>query len=232
MRVFAQSTTGEHRLPAKHTARRNVGVNRCQAGSISGRPFSGWEWSANYPLACPADTLWRAGDALRDVVLIAHLFGSLTQPAVAPWISSRSDWPGDHAGFELKRILKNELEQMARRVLDLRIGGTDLVDYPDFGYAMARALREKRVHTGVLICGSGIGISIAANRHPEVRAALVHDVRGARLARQHNDGKRHLLRWQDDRPGGRSRLPSRVSIDRVRGGGHHCPRVEKLSKPF
>ena len=119
MRVFAQSTTGEHRLPAKHTARRNVGVNRCQAGSISGRPFSGWEWSANYPLACPADTLWRAGDALRDVVLIAHLFGSLTSFSGCAMDFEPIGLASDHAGFELKRILKNELEQMARRVLDL-----------------------------------------------------------------------------------------------------------------
>ena len=96
---------------------------------------------------------------------------------------------------------------------------------------MARALREKRVHTGVLICGSGIGISIAANRHPEVRAALVHDVRGARLARQHNDANVICFGGRTIDLGGRSRLPSRVSIDRVRGG-HHCPRVEKLSKPF
>jgi ribose 5-phosphate isomerase B len=137
----------------------------------------------------------------------------------------------DHAGFELKRILKNELEQMARRVLDLGVGGTDPVDYPDFGYAMARALREKRVHTGVLICGSGIGISIAANRHPEVRAALVHDVRGARLARQHNDANVICF-------GGRTIDPEvardclRVFLSTEFEGGHHCPRVEKLSKPF
>jgi ribose 5-phosphate isomerase B len=137
----------------------------------------------------------------------------------------------DHAGFELKRILKDELEQMARVILDLGAGGTDPVDYPDFGYAMARALREGRVHSGVLICGSGIGISIAANRHPEVRAALVHDVRGARLARQHNDANVICF-------GGRTIDPEvardclRVFLTTEFEGGHHCRRIEKLSYPF
>lgn len=93
----------------------------------------------------------------------------------------------DHAGYELKAALKNELVSMGHAVVDLGADGSDSVDYPDFGYAMAHALRAGKASRGVLICGSGIGISIAANRYPEVRAALVHDSLGARLARQHND---------------------------------------------
>ena len=72
-------------------------------------------------------------------------------------------------------------------VVDLGADGSDSVDYPDFGYAMAHALKKGKARRGVLVCGSGIGISIAANRYPDVRAALVHDALGARLARQHND---------------------------------------------
>src|SRR5512134_2155820 len=93
----------------------------------------------------------------------------------------------DHAGYDLKLALKQELEAAGHEVVDLGTDSREAVDYPDFGYAVALALRERKADLGVLVCGSGIGISIAANRYPEVRAALVHDALGARLARQHND---------------------------------------------
>jgi ribose 5-phosphate isomerase B len=137
----------------------------------------------------------------------------------------------DHAGFDLRQILKDELESMKRIVVDLGVDGADPVDYPDFGYAMAHALREGRVHKGVLICGSGVGISIAANRYPEVRAALVHDALGARLARQHNDANVICF-------GGRmigaevARDCLRVFLSTEFEGGRHCRRIEKLSNPL
>ncbi len=93
----------------------------------------------------------------------------------------------DHAGYALKTELKEELERQGHEVLDLGTHGPDSVDYPDFGHAMGQALEAGRAQRGVLVCGSGIGISIAANRHPEVRAALCHDETSARLARAHND---------------------------------------------
>jgi ribose 5-phosphate isomerase B len=137
----------------------------------------------------------------------------------------------DHAGFDLKQILKDELESMKRTVVDLGVDGIEPVDYPDFGYAMAHALREGRVHKGVLICGTGVGISIAANRHPEVRAALVHDALGARLARQHNDANVVCF-------GGRM-IGAEVARDCLRiflstefEGGRHRRRIEKLSNPL
>jgi ribose 5-phosphate isomerase B len=137
----------------------------------------------------------------------------------------------DHAGFDLKQILKDELASMNRIVVDLGVDGIEPVDYPDFGYAMARALREGRVRMGLLICGSGVGISIAANRYPEVRAALVHDALGARLARQHNDANVICF-------GGRmigaevARDCLRVFLSTEFEGGRHCRRIEKLSNPF
>lgn len=137
----------------------------------------------------------------------------------------------DHAGFDLKAVLKSELEQLARIVVDLGVGGSDPVDYPDFAYAMARALSEGRVHKGVLVCGSGIGISIAANRHAHVRAALVHDAVGARLARQHNDANVICF-------GGRTtdvdvaRDCLRIFLSTEFEDGRHRRRVEKLSNPF
>ena len=93
----------------------------------------------------------------------------------------------DHAGFNLKMVLKLELENANHKVLDLGTDSKISVDYPDFAFALAEALCKKKAGIGVLICGSGIGMSIAANRHPSIRAALVHDALGARLSRLHNN---------------------------------------------
>lgn len=93
----------------------------------------------------------------------------------------------DHAGVELKAQLAAWLKGAGHEVLDLGTDGPASVDYPDFAAAMAAAITDGRAERGVLICGSGIGISIAANRHAGIRAALVHDVTTARLAREHND---------------------------------------------
>ena len=93
----------------------------------------------------------------------------------------------DHAGYELKAQIGRQLEDAGYTVLDLGTDGPASVDYPDFAAALAAAVTDGRAQRGVLICGSGIGISIAANRHPGIRAALVHDVTTARLSREHND---------------------------------------------
>ena len=93
----------------------------------------------------------------------------------------------DHAGYELKEVLKKELSLKGYSVLDLGTDSTESVDYPDFARHLAEALAESKASRGVLVCGSGIGISIAANRHTNLRAAPCHDAITARLARQHND---------------------------------------------
>src|SRR5262245_34907737 len=92
----------------------------------------------------------------------------------------------DHAGFDLKEILKRDLQDAGHAVLDLGANSKESVDYPDYGRAMADVIASGQVARGVLVCGTGIGISIAANRNPKVRAALAHDVTSARLAREHN----------------------------------------------
>jgi RpiB/LacA/LacB family sugar-phosphate isomerase len=92
----------------------------------------------------------------------------------------------DHAGFKLKEDLKSHLSKNFE-VIDLGANSEDSVDYPDFGTALAKAIENKKAETGVLICGSGIGISIAANRNPAVRAALVYNEEIAKLSRLHND---------------------------------------------
>ncbi len=93
----------------------------------------------------------------------------------------------DHAGYDLKAALAEALVAMGYEIVDLGTDGPDSVDYPDFAKAMIRAIVEGRVERGVLVCGTGVGISIAANRHPGIRAALCHNETTARLAREHND---------------------------------------------
>lgn len=93
----------------------------------------------------------------------------------------------DHGGFELKETLKAELENSGYEIIDLGCYDTSSVDYPDYANKMAASFLNDNVSKGILICGSGIGISIAANRHSHIRAALVHDGLTARLCREHND---------------------------------------------
>jgi len=135
----------------------------------------------------------------------------------------------DHAGFDLKEHLKRELQAAGHTILDLgTTSASASVDYPDFGAALAKVIRDGGAERGVLVCGTGIGISIAANREPAVRAAVVHDVTSARLARQHNDANVIAL--------GARLIGTEVAKDCVRifletpfEGGRHGPRVAKLS---
>jgi len=93
----------------------------------------------------------------------------------------------DHAGFDLKAQLKQELAAMGFEPLDLGPDSTASVDYPDFANRLATVLKDGQAKRGVLICGTGIGISMAANRHRHIRAAVVHDVTSARMTRLHNN---------------------------------------------
>ncbi len=93
----------------------------------------------------------------------------------------------DHAGYELKSLLKGTLAEWGYDVLDLGTdSATEPVDYPDFGAAVGRAVVAGDAELGVACCGSGIGIAMAANKVPGVRAAVVHDVTTGHLAREHN----------------------------------------------
>lgn len=136
----------------------------------------------------------------------------------------------DHAGFDLKSDLAAYLADAGYELVDLGTNSSDSVDYPDFAHALAGALKDGRAERGVLICGSGIGISIAANRHPEIRAALVHDALGARISRQHNDANVIVF-------GGRM-IGVEVARDCLNEffaaefeGGRHQRRVDKMSIP-
>ena len=93
----------------------------------------------------------------------------------------------DHAGYELKEALRQHLETRGLKVVDFGTHSTVSSDYPDFAQAVARAVAEQKSDLGLLVCATGVGMSIAANKVPGVRAALVFDEKMAALARQHND---------------------------------------------
>ena len=134
----------------------------------------------------------------------------------------------DHGGFDLKALLVDELKRAGVPVIDLGTFSSESVDYPDFAIAVAKALMEGRAHRGVLLCGTGIGMSIAANRHAGIRAARCTDATDARLARQHNNANVLVL-------GGRTTGPE-VAKDCLKtflstefeDGGRHARRVAKL----
>src|SRR5215475_5762348 len=93
----------------------------------------------------------------------------------------------DHRGYEVKARLVNFLHQLGHDVLDVGPGSSDCVDYPEFAFEVAQAVCGGRVERGILICGTGIGMCIAANKVHNVRAAPCHDSITAELSRRHND---------------------------------------------
>jgi ribose 5-phosphate isomerase B len=134
----------------------------------------------------------------------------------------------DHAGIILKSQLKADLEADGYTVLDLGTNGPESVDYPDFGFALAEAIADGRAEKGVLVCGSGIGISIAANRNPAVRAAVVTDALTAKLSRQHNDA--NVVCFGERLVGSEiARDAMKVFLETAFEGGRHARRVDKLT---
>ncbi len=93
----------------------------------------------------------------------------------------------DHAGYELKDVLIAWLREGGHEIIDLGTNSSESVDYPRFGASLADALAEGRAERGITVCGSGIGVAIAANRNPACRCAQVAEPLSARLARSHND---------------------------------------------
>lgn len=136
----------------------------------------------------------------------------------------------DHAALEMKAALVSHLEELGHEVIDLGPGGVESVDYPDYGYKLAEAVGSEEVDRGIALCGSGIGISIAVNRHPDCRCALVSEPLSARLAREHNDANVIAI-------GARliglemAKTCIDVFLAAQYGAGRHQRRVEKLSNP-
>jgi ribose 5-phosphate isomerase B len=136
----------------------------------------------------------------------------------------------DHAGYELKELLARRTAELGHQVLDLGTSSTASVDYPDFGFAVGQAVASGRADRGVVVCGSGIGISIAANRVPGSRAGVATDLFSAQLMREHNDANVLGL-------GARvTAVPLAMAIletflNTPFAGGRHQRRVDKLDAP-
>lgn len=136
----------------------------------------------------------------------------------------------DHAAVDLKAELAQYLRDAGHDVDDLGPMTVDRVDYPDFGYKLADAVANGSAERGIALCGSGIGISIAVNRNPALRCALVSEPLSAALAREHNDANAIAM---GARLTGIDMAKACVDafLSTEFGGGRHGPRVEKLSHP-
>ena len=135
----------------------------------------------------------------------------------------------DHAGFEMKEKLVNLLRQLGYEPDDLGAPTADPSDYPDYAHPVAHAISSGKAKRGVLLCGSGIGMDIVANRHPHVRAALAWNAEIAQLSRKHNDSNILVLpsRFMSEEEAERS---LRTWLETDFEGGRHERRVEKIDR--
>jgi len=133
----------------------------------------------------------------------------------------------DHGGFELKEELKVFLKSVGAEPVDLGTFSEDSVDYPDFGILLATKISRGELEKGILVCGTGIGMSIVANKFPGVRAALVNDLYSSRFSREHTDANILVI-------GGRivgrdlAKEIVRVWLETPFAGGRHKRRLEKI----
>ncbi len=133
----------------------------------------------------------------------------------------------DHAGYSLKSLIIEHLRLAGHEVVDCGTDSTERVDYPDFGAAVGQTVVDGVADLGICVCGSGIGIGIAANKVPGVRAATVHDATSAHLAREHNDANVICM--------GERLIGTATAIDAVEAflgatfeGGRHSGRIAKI----
>jgi ribose 5-phosphate isomerase B len=136
----------------------------------------------------------------------------------------------DHAAIELKALLAEWLCEEGYEVNDLGPATDARVDYPDFGYKLAKAIETGVAERGIALCGSGIGISIAVNRNPACRAALVSDTLSAALAREHNDANVIAMGARLTGPD-MAKACVAAFLSTAFAGGRHEGRVDKLSHP-
>ena len=134
----------------------------------------------------------------------------------------------DHAGFPYKDAIKDLLDKRGVEVLDFGTDSTESVDYPDFVHPVASAVADEKAQFGVLICGSGNGVSITANKHQSVRAAICWQVDIAQLARQHNNANIVCIpaRFIDE---SRASHIVEAFLDAEFEGGRHARRVDKMN---
>jgi len=135
----------------------------------------------------------------------------------------------DHAGFRLKRQLVEFLSDRGETTLDLGVEDDHSVDYPDYAHRLASAIEAGEADRGILICGTGLGMSMSANRHPGIRAALCHDAYTAEYARRHNDANVLCLGGRVLGPGVAEQIVE-IFLDTAFEGGRHQRRVDKIER--
>ncbi len=135
----------------------------------------------------------------------------------------------DHGGFELKKLLVAKLSSLGHEVSDLGCDSDTSVDYSDFADQVCAQVLDGKAQSGILVCGTGIGMSMAANRHRGIRAALCHNEYTARLSREHNDANILCL---GDRVLGKGLAESIVDVwlSSSFAGGRHQRRIDKFSR--
>ena len=135
----------------------------------------------------------------------------------------------DHAGFRVKERLKQVLVELGHKVVDAGTDSEDACDYPDFGLKVAKAVGGGKGVRGVLICGTGIGMSMVANREPGVLAACVHDRVTAEMSRRHNNSNVFCAGARIV-PAGEIESYLRVWLETPFEGGRHSRRVDKITR--
>jgi len=133
----------------------------------------------------------------------------------------------DHAGFKLKEEIKNYLIKKRKKVLDLGTKNLNSVDYPDFAHLLSKKMKKNKNQFGILVCGSGLGMSIVANKHKYIRAALCYNIRSTKLSRLHNDANVMTI--------GSRLIKKNIALKCVNtflntnfSGGRHLRRVKKI----
>ena len=133
----------------------------------------------------------------------------------------------DHAGFKLKEEIKKFLIKKRKRVLDLGTKNTSSVDYPDFAHLLSKKMQKSENQFGILICGSGAGMSMTANKHKNIRAAMCYDTKSTKLSRQHNNANVMTI--------GARLIKKNVALKCVStfletgfDGGRHMRRIKKI----
>ena len=134
----------------------------------------------------------------------------------------------DHAGFKLKEEIKKFLIKKRKKVLDLGTKNTSSVDYPDYAHLLAKKIQKSRNNFGILICGSGIGMSMTANKHKNIRAALCHNTKSARLSREHNNANVIAIGSRLTRKNTALKCVNTFLKTDFDGGSRHLRRIKKI----
>ena len=134
----------------------------------------------------------------------------------------------DHAGYKLKEEVKKFLIRKKKKVLDLGTKKTSSVDYPDFAHLLSKKIKRDKNKLGILICGTGIGMSMAANKHKNIRAALCFNIKTARLSREHNDANIMTIGARTTKKNIALKCVNTFLKTSFDGGKRHIRRIKKI----